>query len=363
MPFKMTKEEMLLYLNYIYLNNRTIIDIYDKTGLDDFFARERVDFDFITDIQYKKIINKKSLDNFCFYLDRLKEKEYKYTTILDEDYPENLKQIDDRPAVLYYKGRLDKEKDRVSIAFVGARKCTDYGKWACKSLVRDIANAGITTVSGLAHGIDSICHKTTVELGRRTIGVIGSGIDVVYPKSNKYLYEKIEEEGLILSEFPLSTEPLAYNFPRRNRIISGISLATVVIEAKEKSGTMITTRSALDQGREVFAVPGNINSIFSRGTNKLIQDGSKLIMSADDILEELEYVIGNVARKKAIDYSQLDKDELEVVKYIENNPNTSANDLTNNLAYTIDVINYLLTSLELKDVIENIGNNEFTLKE
>lgn len=200
-------------------------------------------------------------------------------------------------------------------------------------------------------------------LGGRTIGIIGCGIDQVYPKANKFLYEKMEKEGLILSEFPLGTPPIGYNFPRRNRIISGISLATVVIEAKEKSGTMITTRCALDQGREVFAVPGNINSIYSKGTNKLIQDGSKLILSAEDILEELDYLLDQKIMKKEIDYEKLDKDEVSVVRYIEANPNTSADNLALDLDLEIDVINFLLTSLELKNVIENIGNNEFTIKE
>ena len=223
--------------------------------------------------------------------------------------------------------------------------------------------AGLTTVSGLAYGIDAMCHKATLDVGGRTIGVIGCGIDQIYPKANKFLYEKIAEEGLILSEFPLGTQPLAYNFPRRNRIISGISLATVVIEAKEKSGTMITTRCALEQGKEVFAVPGNINSIYSKGTNMLIQEGSKLITNADDILEELDYLLDRKATKRQIDYSALDKDEEAVVRYIENNPNSNPDDLSLNLDLEIDVINFLLTSLELKDIIENIGNNEFTIKE
>ena len=156
-------------------------------------------------------------------------------------------------------------------------KRQDYGKWACKSLSQGVGSSGITTVSGLAYGIDAMCHKSSLEVGARTIGIIGCGIDKIYPKQNRNLYERLAEEGLILSEFPLGTEPRSFNFPKRNRIISGISLATVVIEAKEKSGTMITTRCALEQGKDVFAVPGNINSIYSKGTNKLIQEGLSLI--------------------------------------------------------------------------------------
>lgn len=359
----MDKREILLYLNYININNRTILDIFDKTNLDNFFEKTRPAYSFLSDANYDRIFNSKSLEDFKAYREKVVKLGVDFVTILDESYPENLKYIDDRPAVLYYKGRLDSERDSQSIAFVGARKCTDYGKWACKNLAGSIAQAGLTTVSGLAYGIDAMCHKATLEVGGRTIGVIGCGIDQIYPKANKFLYEKIEEDGLILSEFPLETPPIGYNFPRRNRIISGISLATVVIEAKEKSGTMITTRCALDQGKEVFAVPGNINSIYSKGTNKLIQDGSKLILCAEDILEELDYLLDNKPAKKHIDYSELDKDELSVVRYIETNPNASADDLALNLDFEIDVINFLLTSLELKNVIENIGNNEFTIKE
>lgn len=359
----MDKREILLYLNYININNRTILDIFENTGLNNFFERTRADYPFLNDANYERIFSPKNLESFKAYRGKVSRLGVDFVTIFDEAYPENLKYIDDRPAVLYYKGKLDSIRDSQSIAFVGARKCTDYGKWACKNLAGSIAQAGLTTVSGLAYGIDAMCHKATLEVGGRTIGVIGCGIDQVYPKANKFLYEKMEEEGLILSEFPLETPPIGYNFPRRNRIISGISLATVVIEAKEKSGTMITTRCALDQGKEVFAVPGNINSIYSKGTNKLIQDGSKLILCADDILEELDYLLEKNPDKKLIDYSALDNDEANVVRYIENNPNASADDLALNLDLEIDVINFLLTSLELKNIIENIGNNEFTIKE
>lgn len=362
-PFKLTKEEIFLYLNYLYINNSLILEMFDKTSFEDFFDKDRLFYDFLTDKQYEKIFSSDSLENFAKYIDKIHKYKYKYVTILDDDYPENLKYIDDRPAVLYYKGDFDKIKDKNSLAFVGSRKCTAYGKWAAKTLAEKISLAGITTVSGLAYGIDATSHKASLDVGGRTIGVIGCGIDKIYPKQNKDLYRRIEENGLILSEFPLGTEPVAFNFPRRNRIISGISLGTVVIEAKEKSGTMITVRCALDQGREVFAVPGNINSIYSKGTNKMIQEGAKLVLSADDIIEELSYLVDINREKKVLDYTKLDKNEAQVVRYIENFPNSSADTLKEKLDLDIDVINYLLTSLELKDYIENIGNNEFIIKE
>ena len=360
--FKLSPRQTILYLNYIYLDNRIILLIGDTIGFDNLLEKSRLDLDFLNDKTYEKIFNTKSLEDFKSYHERVNKFGYDYVTILDESYPYNLRYIEDRPALLFYKGKLDLDKDKNSIAFVGARKCTDYGKWACKNLSQEVASSGITTVSGLAYGIDAMCHKSTLEISGRTIGVIGCGIDKIYPKQNRYLYEQIEERGLILSEFPLGTDPRSFNFPKRNRIISGISLATVVIEAKEKSGTMITTRCALEQGKDVFAVPGNINSIYSKGTNKLIQEGSKLISSADDILEELDYLLDINPVNSTIDYSSLGEDELSIVRYIEENPNSTADILSVNLNTNIDEINYLLTSLELRDFIENIGNNEFTLK-
>ena len=363
MPFKFTKNEIILYLNYIYLTNQTILDLYEKTGFSDFFEKDRAYYDFLTDKVYGKIFDKESIETFRSYLDLVHEKNYKYVTMLDEAYPQNLLYIEDKPAVLYYKGEFDEEADKNSIAFVGSRKCTDYGRWACKNLAESIAMAGITTVSGLAYGIDATCHKATLDVGKRTIGVIGCGIDKIYPKQNRDLYRRIEENGLILSEFPLGTEPIAFNFPRRNRIISGISLGTVVIEAKEKSGTMITVRCALEQGKEVFAVPGNINSIYSKGTNKMIQEGAKLVLSPEDIIEELDYMKDLDLGRRSLDYSKLDKAEAQVVRYIVNYPNSSADTIASGLDEEIDVVNFLLTSLELKDYIENIGNNEFSIKE
>ena len=362
-PFKLNKDHIFLYLNYLYIKNSLILDIFDRTGFDDFFEKDRGFYDFLTDSQYKKIFSSENLENFARYLDKLYEGDYKYINILDESYPENLRHIEDRPAVLYYKGEFDKEADKNSLAFVGSRKCTAYGKWAAKTLAEKISEAGLTSVSGLAYGIDAISHKASLDLGKRTIGIIGCGIDKIYPRQNKDLYRRIEETGLILSEFPLGTDPKAYNFPRRNRIISGISLGTVVIEAKEKSGTMITVRCALEQGRDVFAVPGNINSIYSKGTNKMIQEGAKLVLSADDIIEELSYLLDLSSQKKVLDYEKLDKDEGQVVRYIGNCPNSSADKIGDALGLEIDIVNYLLTSLELKDYIENIGNNEFTIKE
>ncbi|MDD7305498.1 MAG: DNA-processing protein DprA [Peptoniphilaceae bacterium] len=357
----MNKKELLTYLNFAHVTNRVVLQIIDQIDYENLFARKDEFRKILDKSTYNKIFSKKNLEDFKYYKDDLYKSGAKIVTIFDKAYPYNLRNIDDRPAILYYKGSLS-DNDKYSIAFVGARKCTAYGKWACQKLVEDVASQGITTVSGLAYGIDSICHTSTLKKDQRTIGIIGCGIDQIYPKSNRRLYQEIEEKGLILSEFPLGTLPRAWNFPQRNRIISGISLATVVIEAKEKSGTMITSACAINQGRDVFCVPGNINSIYSKGTNRLIQDGAKLIIDANDIIDELSQLSFFDKKDEEKDFSDLDENELKIITYIEENPNANADLIALDLNLSIDDVNYLLTSLELKDYIENIGGNEFTIK-
>lgn len=357
----MEKRELLTYLNFARVQNRIILQIIENTDYENLFEEEEKYREILDKRTYDKIFSPDKIEDFKYYMDQVHKSGAKITTIFDDDYPYNLRTIDDRPVILYYKGSLS-DNDKYSVAFVGARKCTDYGKWACQRLVEDIANKGITTVSGLAYGIDSICHQTSLRQGARTVGVIGCGIDQIYPKANRRLYEEIEEKGLILSEFPLTTPPNAWNFPQRNRIISGMSLATVVIEAKEKSGTMITSASAINQGREVFCVPGNINSIYSKGTNRLIQDGAKLIIDANDIIDELNQLSFFDKKEEKKDFGDLDKDELKIITYIEENPYANADMISLDLQISIDDVNYLLTSLELKDYIENIGGNEFHIR-
>jgi DNA processing protein len=206
-------------------------------------------------------------------------------TYQDDMYPPNLLNVYDRPPFLYVKGTLS--KDTVNIAIVGSRLASTYGKYTTEKISRELALRGVTIVSGLARGIDSAAHRGALAAQGRTIAVLGSGLDVIYPPENKILFADIVTNGAVISEFPPGTPPRSANFPARNRIISGISYGVVVVEASEKSGSLITARLALEQGREVFAVPGSIDSVGSRGTNKLIKHGAKLIENTDDILEEI----------------------------------------------------------------------------
>lgn len=206
---------------------------------------------------------------------------------LDEGYPAALKQIPDPPPVLYVRGEIIPD-DALSIAVVGTRSLTNYGRQAASALTREIAARGITIVSGLARGIDSEAHQATLEVGGRTIAVMGTGQDVTYPSENKKLRENIERQGASITEFGLGEGPEPWHFPARNRIIAGMSMGTLVVEAPEKSGALITARLAMEYDREVFAVPGNITSNKSSGCNKLIRDGAKPVFDATDVLEEFE---------------------------------------------------------------------------
>ena len=193
----------------------------------------------------------------------------------DADYPVNLREIPDPPPVLFVRGSILPE-DRSAIAVIGSRKASGYGISVCRRLVRELVVRGFSIVSGMARGVDASAHWAALDGQGRTIGVLGTGVDVIYPKSNKPLFERAPRQGALVSEFLPGTEPFAKNFPRRNRIISGMALGVLVVEAAERSGTMITVRTALEQGREVFAVPGDVRSPVSRGTNRLIKEGAKL---------------------------------------------------------------------------------------
>ncbi len=220
-------------------------------------------------------------------LKRLNKLGGRIVTIWDKEYPDLLRKIYDPPAFLFILGKI-KETDSRSLALVGTRHPTSYGHSVAESLTHEIAQHSITVISGLARGVDTIVHSTALKYGTRTIAVIGSGLDVPYPPENKKLMEHIAEEGAVISEFPMGTKPDAPNFPRRNRIISGLSLGTIVVESAEDGGALITATTALDQDREVFAVPGNITEKRSSGPNKLIREGrAKLITSAQDIFDEL----------------------------------------------------------------------------
>lgn len=307
----------------------------------------------------KKISEKIKQINPDLEMEKLEKGKITVLTITDEKYPARLKQISDPPALLYVKGKIVPQ-DEIGIAVVGSRQYSSYGREAALKLSGDLAAFGITIVSGLALGIDAFAHQAALKNGGRTLAVIGSGLapNVIYPAANRKLAEKICENGALISEFPYEEKARPQYFPMRNRIISGLSLGVVVIEAKEKSGALITANQALEQNREVFAVPGSIFSNSSFGTNKLIKEGAKAVASARDILDEL-----NIAPKIADEKREIlikNAEEKIIYEIIANAPEPLYIDKIIILSkLNASTVGYSLSLLELNGFIKNIGGGNY----
>jgi len=306
-----------------------------------------------------KIVNLRTKEYWQKTKDKLSALEVSTVTIADREYPEKLKKIYDPPYVLFYQGDLP--GNRPTIGMVGARNATPYGKWAAKKFAKELADRGIGVISGLALGIDTESHKGAVENHGYTVGVLGSGLDVPYPPTNYQLMEKIREQGCILSEFYLGEEPLKHHFPQRNRIISGLSDGVLVIEAGEKSGSLITVEYGLEQGKDIFALPGNINCEKSRGTNRLIRDGAKIIIEVEDILAELPGAM-DLPSKALEDNILKDLSDSEALVYraLARRP-MDLDTLYYQTGIDIRSLNILVTSLELKGYITRMAGKSFTV--
>jgi DNA processing protein len=276
-------------------------------------------------------------------------------TLADDAYPPLLKSLPDAPAVLYIRGTL-LPGDEQALGVVGTRKATTYGRDVAHGLSKQLAGNDITIVSGLAHGIDTAAHRGALDGGGRTIAVMGCGIDQIYPRDNRSLASEISQRGALITEFAIGVPPEARNFPRRNRVISGLSLGVLVIEAPEDSGALITAEIAAEQGREVFAVPGNIYSLSSRGANRLIQDGAKLVMDVEDILSELHIARTNIQVKTSTERVAPANDlESQVLKNLSADP-LHVDDLARLCGLPIATITATLTILELKGLAQNVGS-------
>lgn len=271
----------------------------------------------------------------------------------DRSYPARLKEIYAPPPVLYIRGAIIPE-DEVSVGVVGTRKATVYGRDVTYRMVRDLVAHGVTVISGLAKGIDTTAHRLAIENGGRTIAVLGCGVDIVYPPENANLASAIVDNGALVSEYPLGTKPDAKNFPPRNRIISGLSLGTLVTEAGERSGAQITASFALEQNREVFAVPGNVNSPASRGTNRLIQQGAKLVLEVSDMLEELNLV--TIDRQMEMrEFVPDDENEALLLRCLSAEA-THIDEIRRDSGLPIAVVSATLAMMELKNIVRQVGN-------
>ncbi|GJM42139.1 MAG: DNA processing protein DprA [Ardenticatenaceae bacterium] len=274
-------------------------------------------------------------------------------------YPNYLREIPNPPHLLYYQGEL-REQDQWAVALVGTRRLTSYGRQVTRDLVAGLVQNNITVVSGLARGIDAIAHKTAVELGGRTLAVLGSGLDCIYPAENRTLAQEITQgHGAIISEYGLGIQPEAKNFPPRNRIISGLSLGVIIVEAGTRSGALITTNFALEQNREVFAVPGNINSPVSQGPNKLIQEGAKLVTKVEDILEELNLhmVVERTAVQMVLPETA---EEIALYTQMSGQP-IHIDDLSRTTGLPSSLVSSTLTLMELKGMVQQVGGMNYIL--
>jgi DNA processing protein len=294
--------------------------------------------------------------------EKIKKENLQAITIKDEQYPKLLREIFNPPALLYVKGNLDNLNSKFNLAVVGTRKISNYGKQITPELVKPLAQNGFTITSGLALGVDALAHQSAVESQGKTIAVLGSGLDnqSIYPSSNRYLAQNIiEHNGTIISEFPIGTMPLKHNFPTRNRIIAGLSLGTLVIEAAESSGALITAYIALEQNREVFAVPGSLFNRNSIGTHKLIQKGAKLVTGFQDILDELNLndVKSYVSNQQVLPATS---EEKLILGHISHDP-THVDQIIKNTQLPASLVSGCLSLMEMKGMIKNLGGQNYIL--
>lgn len=300
---------------------------------------------------------KLQLDNELSKLERLG---VSLLTLVDDAYPSGLKQLSDPPPVLYVRGTLTPADTR-ALAVVGTRKATTYGRDAAYSLSYQLAQQGITIISGLAHGIDAAAHRAALDAGGRTLAVMGSGIDRLYPADHQKLAQEIARQGALITEFPLGTAPEKNNFPRRNRLISGLSLGVLIVEAPEHSGALITAEIASNQGRDVFAVPGSIFNPMSSGTNRLIQDGAKLIMNVKDVLDELDMTYQHIeTRNTAERLAPTDETEARLLSFLGREP-VHVDEIVRQCGLPVATVTSTLTLLELKGLARSAGHMQYCL--
>jgi DNA processing protein len=406
-----TKDKRILYLALTKIPRIGVVRRYEllsKFGsIENVFEQDISKIKEVCNIKskdFEKLFNKRIIfEKAEKELNEIIKKGYGVVTLEDETYPANLKNISDPPILMYYKGNITTE-DINSVGIVGTRTPSKHGMEIAYKIAYDLSKASITIVSGLAKGIDSSGHRGCVDANGRTIAVLGSGIDIIYPYENRKLAEKIiANGGLILSEFPIGTKPERYNFPQRNRIIAGITLGIIVIQSPEDSGSLITAKLANDYGRSIFAVPGSPNSRLYKGSNQLIKDGAILVENANDILEQIKYElspirkdINNIIENKRekvkinknyelikkekdniedkpdnlninekfpnIDYDILSDEEKKILPYITVNTKKHIDQLCIESGLNINVTNKILTSLLLKDIVEEHNGKYFTLK-
>lgn len=361
---KMSEKDYYIWLNSIkgvgYNTIEKILFFYGK--LEPIWNASKEEIYKIPNLQKNiadKIIKHRNNEYIIQYKEKLKCKNISCIIKNENLYPDGLKNIFKPPHLINVLGSL-KKSDSNSIAIVGSRKATHYGKSIAYKFAKELSEYGITIISGMAYGIDSEAHKGAIDGGGRTISVLGCGLDICYPKTNYNLMKNIIENGAVISEYPLKTKPLPGNFPQRNRIISGLAKCILVVEASLNSGSLITAEYALEQGKEVFAIPGNINSNASKGTNKLIKDGAKPITCLEDILEEFDIEYCNADKNKNLDLNNLEKRVVDII--LKKQP-IHIDLIGAILNLHPSQLNSIITILEIKGIIEQLPGKVIISKE
>jgi DNA processing protein len=289
-------------------------------------------------------------------LERISSQGIKVLTSEDPGYPTRLKEIEQPPPVLFVRGEWLPE-DEFCIAIVGTRRITAYGRQITEELAVHLAANGVTVISGLARGVDGVAHEGALRAGGRTVAVLGSGVDRIYPPENRALAQEICSRGALLSDYPLGTAPESSNFPPRNRIISGLSAATIVVEAGETSGALITAEFAAEQGRDVFAVPGSILAPQSKGTNRLIQNGALPLLSVDDVLQALDFTrVGEMKTARRILPS--DDVEAQVINILCDEP-LHVDEIRHQTGLPVEKVSAALVMMELKGMVRQVGGMQY----
>ena len=312
--------------------------------------------DLITQEQADSLLNGKMPDNWAKIYQTIKKSDIKFVSILDKEYPNNLKQIFDPPPFLFYKGELKKDYFNRSIAIVGTRKPTAYGRMMTKKIAKLLCENNFTIVSGLAYGIDVISHITAIENKQPTVAVLGTPIDNIYPPGNRSVAQKITQNGVVLSEIIPTVKTDKWSFPERNRIISGLSYAVVVIEGSHKSGSLITAKFALDQNRDIFALPGDVNRTQSEGPNYLIKIGAQIITKPEDILESFNLL----SNEPTLQIPQINEREENVYNLIKlSGEEISFDNLLLKTQMSYGELSSVILSLEMKYLIRKTSGNRY----
>lgn len=370
----------LWYTQKESLTKKIKFDLFNKFGnIEDLYnTKSYSSYKFLSD-NAKKELSDKDLKNYEKVAELYRKNNVRLISIDMEEYPQLLKHLSTPPLLLYCRGKFINLNERLCISVVGSRKITDYGKNCTKNIAKELAQNGVIIVSGMAYGVDACAHEAALEAGMPTVAVVGTGVNMVYPKTNASLMKNIIKTGMVISEYPLNTEADRHHFPERNRIISGLSAATLVIEADIKSGSLITANYANEIGRDVYAVPGSIYSVNSKGTNSLIRDGAYLTTCADDILDNYRFEYADLLVKginNKIEHNNIEEniihEETAVHKII-----TETNDIEKiilsileNDALTIDEIcqktnisistlNQQLLLMELEEKIKKLPGNNY----